>query len=43
VVAALFIQFYEQALNGDITFDEMLQKIEAETNLAIQDGLDRIG
>ena len=35
--------FYEQALKGDITFDEMLQKIESETNLAIQDGIDRIG
>jgi multiple sugar transport system substrate-binding protein len=43
VVASLFIQFYEQALNGDITFDEMLQQIEAETNIAIQDGIDRIG
>jgi multiple sugar transport system substrate-binding protein len=43
VVASLFIQFYEQALNGDITFDEMLQQIESETNLAIQDGIDRIG
>jgi multiple sugar transport system substrate-binding protein len=43
VVASLFIQFYEQALKGDITFDEMLQKIESESNLAIQDGIDRIG
>jgi multiple sugar transport system substrate-binding protein len=43
VVASLFIQFYEQALNGEITFDEMLQQIESETNLAIQDGIDRIG
>jgi multiple sugar transport system substrate-binding protein len=43
VVASLFIQFYEQALRGEITFDEMLQKIEAESNLAIEDGIDRIG
>jgi multiple sugar transport system substrate-binding protein len=43
VVASLFIQFYEQALNGDITFDQMLQQIESETNLAIQDGIDSIG
>jgi multiple sugar transport system substrate-binding protein len=43
VVASLFIQFYEQALNGEITFDEMLVKLEEETNLAIQDGIDQIG
>ncbi|RIK35156.1 MAG: hypothetical protein DCC55_31205 [Chloroflexi bacterium] len=43
VVAGLFIQFYEQALRGETTFDEMLQRIESETNLAIQDGIDRIG
>ena len=43
MVASLFIQFYEQALKGSMTFDEMLQKLEAETNTAIQDGIDRIG
>jgi multiple sugar transport system substrate-binding protein len=42
-VASLFIQFYEQALKGEITFDEMLVKLEDESNLAIQDGIDRIG
>jgi multiple sugar transport system substrate-binding protein len=42
-VASLFIQFYEQALNGEITFDEMLLKLEEESNIAIQDGIDRIG
>lgn len=42
-VASLFIQFYEQALNGEITFDEMLIKLEDESNIAIQDGIDRIG
>jgi hypothetical protein len=43
VVASLFLQFYEQALNGDITFDDMLLQLESETNLAIQDGIDQIG
>jgi hypothetical protein len=42
-VANLFIQFYEQALNGEITFDELLVKLEDEANIAIQDGIDRIG
>lgn len=43
VVASLFIQFYEQALKGTLKFDELLQKLESETNVAIQDGIDRIG
>ncbi|MCC6456249.1 MAG: extracellular solute-binding protein [Caldilineaceae bacterium] len=43
VVASLFLQFYEQALKGEITFDELLQKLEAESNIAIQDGIDQIG
>jgi multiple sugar transport system substrate-binding protein len=43
VVASLFIQFYEQALNGEITFDDMLVQIQDETNTAIQDGIDQIG
>lgn len=43
VVASLFIQFYEQALKGGMKFDELLQKLESETNVAIQDGIDRIG
>lgn len=43
VVASLFTQFYEQALKGEITFDEMLVKIQDETNTAIQDGIDQIG
>lgn len=41
-VASLYAQFMEQALTGDITFDEMLEKIETQTNTAIQDGIDRI-
>jgi multiple sugar transport system substrate-binding protein len=43
VVGSPYIQFYEQALKGDITFDEMLAKLEEETNVAIQDGIDQIG
>lgn len=43
VVASLYGQFHEQALNGEILFDDMLQMLEAETNIAIQDGIDRIG
>ncbi len=31
----------EQALRGSLSFDEMLAAIERETNVAIQDGLDR--
>ena len=43
VVASLFLQFYEQALNGDMTFDELLLNLESESNIAIQDGIDQIG
>jgi multiple sugar transport system substrate-binding protein len=43
VVASLFMQFYEQALKGEMTFDDMLVKIQDETNTAIQDGIDQIG
>ena len=32
----------DQALRGDITFDEMLKNIEDETNAAIKDGIDSI-
>lgn len=32
----------ERALNGEITFDELLMAIENETNLAIQEGIDRV-
>ena len=33
----------ERALNGEITFDDLLVAIENETNLAIQEGIERIG
>ena len=35
--------YLEQALNGDITFDELLTNVEAEVNIAIQEGMERIG
>ena len=43
VTASLYTQYLEQALNGTITFDEMLKKVQDETNLAIQDGIDAVG
>lgn len=36
VLASLFLQFYEQALKGEMTFDELIQKLEDETNIAIR-------
>jgi multiple sugar transport system substrate-binding protein len=32
----------EQALKGEITFEELLARIEAETNVAIQEGIDQV-
>jgi multiple sugar transport system substrate-binding protein len=43
VVASLFLQFYEQALRGELSFDDLLLKLQEETNIAIQDGIDQIG
>jgi multiple sugar transport system substrate-binding protein len=37
-----FTKYSEQALKNEITFEEMLQKIEDETNQAIQDGINNI-
>jgi multiple sugar transport system substrate-binding protein len=39
----LWNKYVEQALRGSLTFDDMLKKIEAEANTAIQEGVDRIG
>ncbi len=39
----LWNKYVEQALRGSLTFDDMLKKIEAEVNTAIQEGIDRIG
>lgn len=35
--------YLEQALNGDITFDELLASVEADVNTAIEEGMERIG
>jgi multiple sugar transport system substrate-binding protein len=32
----------DRALQGEITFDEMLENVESEVNAAIQDGVDRL-
>lgn len=42
VTASLYLQYYEQALKGELSFDDMLVKIQDETNTAIQDGIDQI-
>jgi multiple sugar transport system substrate-binding protein len=42
-ITATYLANEERALNGEITFDELLQTIENETNLAIQEGIDRVG
>jgi len=39
----LWNKYVEQALRGSLSFDDMLKKIEAETNTALQEGADRIG
>jgi multiple sugar transport system substrate-binding protein len=39
----LWNKYVEQALRGSLSFDDMLNKIEAEVNTAIQEGADRIG
>jgi multiple sugar transport system substrate-binding protein len=39
----LWNKYVEQALRGSLSFDDMLTKIEAEVNMAIQEGADRIG
>ena len=41
-VGSLFDQFQEQALAGDMTFDEMIERMETDTNVAIQEGIERI-
>jgi multiple sugar transport system substrate-binding protein len=35
--------YLEQALNGNITFDELLASVEEDMNIAIQEGMERIG
>jgi multiple sugar transport system substrate-binding protein len=42
-VANAWLQYLQQAVAGDITFDEMLTNIEFDVNTAIQDGISAIG
>ncbi len=41
-VATIWNALIDRALVGEFTFDEMLANIEAETNAAIADGIDRV-
>lgn len=41
-VGSLFDQFQEQVLAGTMKFDEMIERMETETNAAIQEGIERI-
>lgn len=43
VVGSLYDQLQEQVLAGDLSFDEMIETMEAETNTAIKEGIERIG
>ena len=42
VVSDSFSKFLDQALVGDITFEEMVAGIEEETNTAIKEGIERL-
>jgi multiple sugar transport system substrate-binding protein len=42
-IGSIFQANWEQYLNSDMDFDTLLSIVESETNLAIQDGIDRIG
>jgi multiple sugar transport system substrate-binding protein len=42
VVPNTWSKYLDQALIGDITFDELVTSMESEVNLAIQEGIDRI-
>jgi len=42
-VGSLFDQYQEQVLAGDMTFDEMIERMETETNAAIEEGKERLG
>ncbi len=42
-VSNSWFQYLQQAVKGDITFDQMLTSIEADVNTAIQDGKSAIG
>jgi len=38
-----WVVYLEQAINGAITFDELLASVEEDINTAIQEGMERIG
>jgi hypothetical protein len=40
---ASWAKFEEPAVKGDMTVDEMVANIESEINVAIQEGMDRVG
>jgi multiple sugar transport system substrate-binding protein len=42
VVADTWNLYLEQALSGDMTLDELLETVEAEVNLAIEEGIERV-
>jgi multiple sugar transport system substrate-binding protein len=42
VVADTWNLYLEQALSGDMTLDGLLETVEAEVNLAIEEGIERI-
>jgi len=42
-VPTIWLKHLEPALRGTISFDEMLQNVENETNAAIEDGRERVG
>jgi multiple sugar transport system substrate-binding protein len=42
VVSEAWSKYLDQALVGDITFEEMIAGVEEETNLAISEGIDRL-
>ena len=43
VPGQVFMDNWEQLLNDEISFDDMLAKIESETNIALEEGQDRVG
>jgi multiple sugar transport system substrate-binding protein len=42
-IPPVWSKYLESALRGEITFDDLLTSMENEINLAIQDGIDRLG
>ena len=42
VPGMVYLTNLEQALKGEMTFEELLARIESETNVAIQEGIDQV-